>query len=189
MFRFTVASSSIRGLGVFVGGLIGVLLTAGCDTAKVAALPRTGTSRDSADQVLYGGRSVLAWSGLRRGEVTGDTVMSFDASTRFEFRGLRASFTTTLGRPLSILTAPAGTYRIPSGALEAHGSVSIASDTSHRRLDGVAIRYDPAKNQVLSDSAFTVTGGMRRLSGVGFTADPGLFSVKCAQRCTGSLTP
>jgi hypothetical protein len=189
MFRFTVVSSSIRGLGVLVGGLTAVLIVAGCDTAKVAALPHTGTSRDSAEQVMYGARSVLASSGLRRGEVTGDTVMSFAANTRFEFRGLRASFTTTLGRPLGILTAPAGTYRIPSGILEAHGSVAIASDTSRRRLDGVAIRYDPTKNQFSSDSAFTVTGGMRRLSGVGFTADPGLFSVKCAQQCTGSLAP
>jgi len=183
-----VAPPSIHGLAAFVGALA-VVAIAACDTTQVSPLPLTGTTRDSAEQVLYGARSVLAASGLRRGEVTGDTVMSFDASTRFEFRGLRASFTTTLGRPLGILTAPAGTYRIPSGVLEAHGSVSIASDTSRRRLDGVAVRYDPTKNQLSSDSAFTVTAGMRRLSGVGFTADPGLFSVKCGLRCSGSLAP
>lgn len=183
-----VAPPSIHGLAALIGALT-VVAVAACDTTQVSPLPVTGTTRDSADQVLYGARSVLASSGLRRGEVTGDTVMTFDASTRFEFRGLRASFTTTLGRPLGILTAPAGTYHIPSGVLEAHGSVSIASDTSRRRLDGVAVRYDPTKNELSSDSAFTVTGGMRRLSGVGFTADPGLFSVKCAGRCTGSLAP
>jgi hypothetical protein len=183
-----VAPPSIHGLAALVGALA-VVAIAGCDTTQVSPLPLTGTTRDSAEQVLYGARSVLASSGLRRGEVTGDTVMTFDASTRFEFRGLRASFTTTLGRPLGILTAPAGTYRIPSGVLEAHGSVSIASDTARRRLDGEAVRYDPTTNELSSDSAFTATAGMRRLSGVGFTADPGLFSVKCVQRCSGSLAP
>lgn len=166
-----------------------VVSSAACDTAKVSALPRTGTARDSADQVLYGGRSVLAWNGVRRGEISGDTVLTFSSSTRFEFHGLRAAFTTTLGRPLGILTAPTGTYRIPGGALEAHGTVAVASDTTKRRLDGTAVRYDPEKNQLSSDSAFVAMSGSRKLTGIGFTADPGLFSVKCAQKCSGSLGP
>ena len=31
--------------------------------------------------------------------------------------------------------------------------------------------------------------GTRKLSGIGFTTDPGLFTVKCLQRCTGALGP
>ena len=160
-----------------------------CNSPQRSAVPNTGTARDSADQVMYGARSVLTFEGLRRGEISGDTVLSFDAATRFEFHGFRAQFTTTLGRPLSSLTAPTGTFRIAGAPVVAHGKVVITSDTTRRRIEGVAVRYDIAANRLSSDSPFVATSGTRKLSGVGFTADPGLFSVKCLQRCTGSLGP
>ena len=159
-----------------------------CNSPQRSAVPNTGTARDSADQVMYGARSVLAFEGLRRGEISGDTVLSFDAATRFEFHGFRAQFTTTLGRPLGLMTARTGTYSLPDGVL-AHGAVAIASDTLRRRIDGAWVWYDPSTDQLSSDSSFVATSGTRRLAGVGFTADPGLFSVKCMKQCTGSLGP
>jgi len=165
-----------------------VVLASGCDTQQGSVNPRTGTRRDSSEQVLYGARSVVAANGIRRADVAGDTVLVFDAGTRFEFQGFRAQFWTTLGRPLALLTSKSATYRVP-GDVVARGPVAIVSDTVHRRIDGAWVRYDVEKNQFVSDSAFTATAGTRRLSGVGFTADPGLFSVKCAKKCTGSLAP
>jgi hypothetical protein len=164
-----------------------VLAAVECKRSQRSAAPSTGTARDSADQVMYGARSVLAFNGLRRGDVGGDTVMAFDAATRFEFRGVRAQFTSTLGRPLSMLTATTGTYRIGGGVLETYGRSAIVSDTAGRRIDGAAVRYDVAANRLASDSEFVATAGARTLKGVGFSADPGLFNVKCLQRCTGSL--
>lgn len=181
----TRAKSVVRG----TLGLAGGCLLAACDTSQVNANPRTATARDSAEQVLYGARSVLSSNGIRHGEVAGDTVLVFEAATRFELQGLRAQFTNTLGQPTGVMTAATGTYRVPSGDIDAHGKVTIRSDTLRRRLEGTAIRYDLGKNQLSSDSAFIVTSGGRLLSGVGFTADPGLFTVKCSQRCTGSLGP
>ena len=160
-----------------------------CNSPQRSAVPNTGTARDSADQVMYGARSVLAFKGLRRGEISGDTVLSFDAATRFEFHGFHAQFTTPLGRPLSSITAPTGTYRIVGAPVVAHGKVTVTSDTTRRRIEGVSVQYDIATNKLASDSPFVATSGNRRLSGVGFTADPGLFNVKCLQRCTGSLGP
>jgi hypothetical protein len=169
---------------------LGMAVLAACDARKASAKPQVTTARDSAEQVLYGARAVLATNGIRRGEVSGDTVMTFDAATRFEFQGFRAQFTTTLGRPLSLLTAPSGTYHVGADMLvEAHGGVSIVSDTLRRRIDVTTVRYDLSKNQLASDSAFVATAGTRRLSGVGFTADPGLFTVKCVKNCVGSLGP
>ena len=169
---------------------LAVVVLAACDARKVSANSRVTTGRDSAEQVLYGARSVLATNGVRRGEVSGDTVMAFDAATRFEFQGLRTQFTTTLGRPLSLLTAPSGTFRIGAAmTIEAYGRVAIVSDTLRRRIDVTTARYDLANNQLASDSPFVATAGARRLSGVGFTADPGLFTVKCLKNCVGSLGP
>jgi hypothetical protein len=173
---------------VFLPFVLGTLVTA-CETQKVAAKGRTGTPRDSADQVLYGARSVLASNGVRRGELSGDTVLVFAAGTRFVVQGFRAQFATSLGRPLSVMTARTGAYRVPVGRVIAHGPVAIVSDTLGRRLDGSWVRYDPEKDQLESDSSFTATAGSRRLTGVGFTADPGLFTVKCRAKCVGSLGP
>ena len=164
-----------------------VAVAAGCNTPQVSAKDRTQTPGDSVEQVMFGARSVLVSNGTRRGEVAGDTVSTYDAATRFEFQGVHALFTNPLGRPLATLTARAGTYRVGHALFDAHGQVTIVSDTSRRRLEGSTVRYDVVQNRLSSDSAFVATAGTRRLTGVGFTADPGLFSVKCLQSCIGSL--
>jgi len=170
-------------------GLAAVASATACDMPQVSANAPTVTASDSAEQVMYGARSVLASNGVRRGELSGDTVSTFDAATRFEFKGFRAMLVDTLGRPRATLSAPKGTYRIATAGFDTEGRVTIVADTSRRRLEGTAIRYDAMQNRLSSDSAFVATAGTRRLSGVGFTADPGLFSVKCLQKCTGSLGP
>ena len=184
-----VPSSRIHGLRVLAATLALCQITVACDTSQVSANPRTGTARDTAEQVMYGGRSVLASDGMRRGDLVGDTVLSFESATRYEVQGLRTHFLTTLGRPLSTLTAATGTYRLDGPTLAAHGKVTIVSDTTRRRLEGAEVLYDVAKDQLSSDSAFVASVGTRRLSGVGFTADPGLFTVRCRQKCTGALGP
>jgi len=173
--------------GVAVPAFIAVALAARCDPRRASANTRPPTPEDSVEQVMFGGRSVLVSGGTRRGEVSGDTVSTYDAATRFEFHGVHALFTNPLDRPLSTLTAKTGTYRLGHAVFDAHGPVTIVSDTSKRRLEGNTVRYDIMQNRLSSDSAFVATSGTRRLTGVGFTADPGLFSVKCLQSCIGSL--
>jgi LPS export ABC transporter protein LptC len=158
-----------------------------CNTQTTSATPRQQTAVDSAEQVMYNARMALTSNGMRRGEVAGDTILAFDAATRFDIRPLRVQFATALGRPLGAVAAPRGEYSVPRSTLQTHGAVTITSDTTGRRLTTTAVRYDPKTNQIASDSAFTATAGTRRLSGVGFTTDPGLFSIKCLQRCSGSL--
>lgn len=176
------------GLSVAVLFVLGNFVAA-CDDPATTAEVTTGTLRDSAEQVIYGVRAVVAHSGLRRGELTADTGLSLDAATRFELRGIRVQFTSTLGRPLGLLTTREGTFWLNTPLLETRGTATIASDTSGRRISGGWVRYDVSANRLLSDSPFVGTGQGRRLSGVGFTADPGLFTIKCAKQCSGSLTP
>ena len=174
-------------IGLAAIAFIAVAFTAGCNTPQVSANTRTQTPDDSVEQVLFGARTVLVSSGTRRGEVAGDTVSTFDAATRFEFHGVHAVFTSPLGRPLGTLTSGTGTYRVGHALFDAHGRVTIVSDTTPRRLEGNTVRYDVVQNRLSSDSAFVATAGTRRLTGIGFTADPALFSVKCLKSCIGSL--
>jgi len=160
---------------------------AACDGQRIAADAAARAAADSAEQVMYHASTVVTSNGIRRGTITGDTVSTYDALTRFRFRRMEIHFTTALGRPLGLLTAPAGEYSLGKGLVQTSGAVTISSDTSGRRLQTSAVRFDAATNQLAGDSAFTATSGSRKLSGVGFTSDPGLFSVKCLNQCSGSL--
>jgi LPS export ABC transporter protein LptC len=168
-------------------GILAILaLTLACDGQRISAdYPRSPT--DSAEQVMYNGRTIITSNGVRRGEVFGDTIGTYEAVTRFRFHPLQVRFSTALGRPLAVLNAPQGEYSIATGALVTTGSVTIVSDTAARRLVTQAARYDAARNLIEGDSAFTATAGPRTMSGVGFTADPGLFGIKCLKQCAGSL--
>ena len=146
-----------------------------------------GTPTDSAEQVMYNGRMIIVSKGTRRGDVAGDTIFAFEGATRFLIRPLRVQFSTPLGRPLAAITAVDGTYSLTGSALEARGPVTILSDTARRTLTTSSVRYDPVTNEIAGDSAFTAIAGTRKLSGVGFTTDPGLFNIRCRERCSGSL--
>jgi hypothetical protein len=137
---------------------------------------------------MFAARVTLAAAGLKRGVVSGDTVLTFDAATRFNFRPVRVQFETPLGRPLALLTASGGTVNMRM-LLDTPGAVVITSDTARRRIEARAVQYDPFNNELVSDSPFVAIAGIRRLNGVGFVADPGLFRVRCRQQCTGSLGP
>ena len=159
----------------------------GCDTPSTTVGSVQATARDSAEQVMYGVRSALTSAGLRRGELTADTMFALDAATRFELLGVRSQFTDTLGRPRGVLTAAEGVFWLSRSTLETRGNAVVVADSSGRRLEGKAIRYEALKNELASDSPFVATGRGRQLTGVGFTADPGLFSIRCTSQCSGSL--
>jgi LPS export ABC transporter protein LptC len=185
--RPTPAAAVARRVIAVATLLVAASTSLACNTQTTSATPRQQTAVDSAEQVMYNGRMAITSNGIRRGEVAGDTILAFDAATRFDIRPVRIQFTTALGRPLAAVAAPRGEYSVTRSTLETHGAVTITSDTTGRRLTATAVRYDPKTNQIASDSAFTATAGTRRLTGVGFTADPGLFTIKCVQRCSGSL--
>lgn len=169
--------------------ILALLATVACDGKPVQVPVRTPTLVDSADQVMFNGKTTITANGVRRGEISGDTVATFDQLTRFTFIKMQVQFVTPLGRPLARLNAPVGRYSLITGAITTRRGdpVLIESDTARRNLATKWVVYDAANNQLTSDSSFLATAGTRKMTGIGFTADPGLFSIKCKLRCVGSL--
>ena len=169
--------------------ILALLATVACDGKPVQTNLRPPTLVDSADQVLFNGKTTITANGVRRGEVSGDTIATFDQLTRFTIIRMQVQFATPLGRPLARLTAPVGRYSLITGAITTRRGdpALIQSDTARRNITTKWVVYDAAKNQLSSDSTFTATAGSRKMTGQGFTADPGLFSIKCKARCVGSL--
>lgn len=140
---------------------------------------------DSADQVAFGFRTLLTDGGLLRAEVFGDTAFFTNQNTRIALRGVTGDFFGATGAKEATATARRGLFDTRANTLEAWGNVVITS-VDGRVLRTPMIRYDQSRNQVYSDSAFTLTEpGEREMRGVGFRADPNLNAVEVRQMRSG----
>lgn len=152
----------------------GAALAAGaCNQPSSPPPPAEAAIPDSADQMIFGGRTALAEGGLRRGELRFDTAYVYDQGRRFELKGVNATFyESTTGAEQGTLISREGTYNAATGIMEARGSVVVT------RADGAVLttpqlRYTGGTNQISSDSAFTMKDpGRGNVEGIGFVTDP-----------------
>ena len=150
----------------------------------------TNVAADSADQTIFGVRTLLTDEGLMRAELLADTAYAYEDGTRFELRHVKTTFFTKLGARDAVLTSREGTYRSRSTNMEARGTVVVVSEQG-RRLETPILRYDQGRNEISSDSAFVLTEPNRRLEGVGFVSDPNMTNVRILQSkaaTTGAVT-
>ena len=164
-------------------------LAAGCE-GRGATPPVTHAAVDSADQTIFGVRTILTDNGLMRAELLADTAFAYEDGTRFELKKVRTIFFNKLGARDAVLTSREGTYRSRVNNMEARGNVVVVSE-QQRRLETPLLRYDQTRNEISSDSAFVLTEPNRRVEGVGFVSDPDMSNVKILQSkaaTTGAVT-
>lgn len=184
--RYPLPARTSAGVGRTVILVVGavVSLTA-CDKRKQPPVVPNTPLADSADQVMFGARSLLTDRGLMRAELHGDTAYFFDDNTRIELRVVKVDFYTTTGQKNADLKSREGTYSTRQGAMEARGNVVIVS-VDGRRLTSQHVRFDQNRNQISSDSAFVLTEPGRVLRGVGFISDPDMTNVRVLRGASGS---
>lgn len=145
--------------------------TQGPPVASVSLLP------DSAEQMLIGVTFLLTDAGVRRANVRADTLFMYDDNTREELRQIRAVFFTPEGEQDAVLTALTGMHNSRLGTMEARGNVVVVSKEGET-LNSPHLRYDPNRNEISSDSAFTLTEGERITKGVGFVSNPDMTNMR-----------
>jgi LPS export ABC transporter protein LptC len=149
-----------------------------CGGEGTAPPPSTGSPMlDTADQIVFGIRTLLTDRGVLSTELESDTGFFFDENTRIELRGVKLTFYTRTGQRNSVLTSREGTYNTRQSRMEARGNVVVVSEDG-RRLTSEQLRYDQVRNEISSDSAFVLTEPGRRLEGIGFTSDPNMNNVR-----------
>lgn len=165
--------------------LVAAVLAAACqDTAQPPTIAGNPLA-DSADQIMFGARSLITDEGLLRAELLADTAFFFDENTRIEMLDVNLTFYTTEGVKSAVLTSREGTYNTRANRMEARGNVVINSEDG-RTLRTEQLRYDQVRNEISSDSAFVATErGGRRVQGVGFVSDPNMDNVRCLASCSG----
>jgi LPS export ABC transporter protein LptC len=178
--RSRAVTRAAPGVVLLVAALLGVACR---ETGKQPGL--TTPAADSADQIMYGAKSVLTDRGLMRAELIADTAYFYDENTRIEMRQVHLTFFTQTGVKNAVLTSREGTYNTRLGNMEARGDVVVVSEDG-RRLTTPQLRYAQARNEISSDSTFTLKEPGRTLEGIGFTSDPNLNTVRCLRACRGA---
>jgi LPS export ABC transporter protein LptC len=157
---------------------MGLLVASACKKqGSIPPVKHGRTMADSAEQVMLGVRMLLTDHGVQRGEMFADTAYVFEDNTRFELRKVSATFNTTVGAKDGVMSADRGHYSTRQQVLEGFGNVVIVTNEG-KRLTSPHIRYEQALNEVSSDTNFILVEPGRKLSGVGFKADPQLTRVQ-----------
>jgi LPS export ABC transporter protein LptC len=166
-----------------------MVAVAACTDTSTPTTTRAATAADSADQIMFGVRFFVTDAGVRRAEVHADTAYMYEDNTRTEMRQVNATFFTQTGTQDGVLTSQQGTYNTRLGNMEARGNVVVTA-TDGRKLESPHLKYDPARNEITSDSSFVVTEKSgRKSSGIGFISDPDLRSIRVLRAAKISGTP
>ena len=167
--------------------LLGAALFAAgaCSDTKAPPVVTKDPAVDSADQVMFGVRQFLTKSGVRQAQLLSDTALVFDEGTRIMLRKVRLTFFNgETGTQSAVLVANRGRYDTRNQVMEGNGNV-VVTTTDGRRLETQQLKFDQARNEISSDSAYVATEGGRRQSGIGFRSDPNMNNVQCLRACGG----
>lgn len=132
---------------------------------------------DSAEQILFNIELTLTDEGVRRAVIQSDTLLTYEDNTREELRKVTARFYSVAGEQEAILTSLQGAHNSRLGSMEARGNVIVISKEG-KQLNSPHLKYDPNRNEISSDSAFTLTEGERVTKGVGFVSNPDMTNMR-----------
>jgi LPS export ABC transporter protein LptC len=166
-------------------GFVASLLLA-CTSKKQPPVANHSPLADSADQVMYNSRFVLADLGINRAQMHSDTAYFFDDNTRMEFENPVVTFFTAAGAKDAVLTSRHGTYNNRTSNMIARKNVVVVSEDG-RRLTTEELIYNQQKNEISSDSAFLLTEPNRHVSGIGFRSDPNMKNILILKGASGLM--
>jgi LPS export ABC transporter protein LptC len=133
---------------------------------------------DSAEQMAIGVDFNLTEDGVRKAAVRADTSLFYDDNTRQELRKITARFFTPQGEQQAVLTSSEGSHSTRLGTMEARGNVVVVANDG-KKLESPHLKYDPNRNEIASDSAFTLTEQDGRVTkGVGFVSNPDMTNMR-----------
>jgi LPS export ABC transporter protein LptC len=167
-----------------LAALAAVLVFPGCGKGTKPPVTATATLSDSADQMIFDGRFFVTKSGVNRGEMRADTIFVFNDRSMFVLRKVNGNFSTETGAPNGTLKGDRGTYDRRTRILDGYGNVIVTS-TKGERLTSNHLRYTEMKDEISSDSAFTIVQGTDIQRGIGFVSDPNLTVFRCLRACSG----
>ena len=154
-----------------------VSVAAACGDTQGPPVIHRNLIPDSAEQILFNIELTLTDEGVRRAVIQSDTLLTYEDNTREELRKVTARFYSEAGEQEAILTSLQGAHNSRLGSMEARGNVVVVSKEG-KQLNSPHLKYDPNRNEISSDSAFTLTEGERVTKGVGFVSNPDMTNMR-----------
>ena len=170
---------------VLFAALAVVIIAASCRKSTNPPVVGEVSLADSADQIIFDGRFFVTKNGINRGEMRADTIFVFNDQSVFVLRAVNGAFTTETGAPNGTIRGDRGHYDRRNRILDGYGNVVVTS-TKGERLNSNHLRYSEMKDEISSDSAFTIVRGSDVQRGVRFISDPNLKDFRCLSACKGS---
>jgi LPS export ABC transporter protein LptC len=165
----------------FVRVALGVALTTAvvaCGDSQGPPVTQQSLLPDSAEQMGFGVNFNLTDDGVRKAAVRADTLLMYEQGTREELRIVTARFFTPEGEQQAVLTSNEASHSNRLGTMEARGNVLVVANDG-KRLESPHLKYDPNRNEIASDSAFTLTEQDGRVTkGVGFVSNPDMTNMR-----------
>ncbi len=174
----------MKALLVITLSLAGTLAIA-CQDAKAPPVVAGPSAADSADQVIFGMRTLLTNRGVKRGELFADTAYVYDDQNRYDLRNARAEFMQENGAPSGTMRANRGKYNLRTQELEGWGNV-VVTMVDGRTLKTPHVVYRQLTNEISSDTTYELAQGDRVQHGGAFKADPNFTHLTCLKRCGAS---
>ena len=178
IMRMRVASSNVvraRAIAL-TAGMFAMLTAAKCpfrDDGSSANANRPIAARgDSAEQVVYGARVLLAQQNVSKGLLTATTARLYAGGSRLEMDGVVFTFYDTAGVKSGLLSGQSGTYLVKSGQLDVRGKASVVREDG-RKLESEHIVFDHARSTISANGAFVYSDrpGAPRITGNLFESD------------------
>lgn len=167
--------------------LVATVVAAACDKGPKGP-PLGATTRsiaDSADQVVFGQRTMITDRGVLRAEILADTSFVFDENSRVDMRVVHGTFFSSVGVKDALLTSARAKYNVRDEGFEATGNVVVTS-LDGRRLVTEHLVFDQRANKLSSEVAFVMTEpGGREMRGIGFDSDPDMNNVRVHKSSSG----
>jgi len=165
---------------------LGIGLASACADTKTPPVVAGPAIADSADQVLFGVRTLLSTKGVQRGELTADTAYVLDDQTRLDMRKAHVTFTTETGLPQGSMEGKRGVYNQRTQTLEGWGDV-VVKLVDGRTLKSPHVIYNQITHIITSDTSYTISNSQGTQYGIGITSDQAFTHWKCSRACGGNF--
>lgn len=140
------------------------------------------------DQIIEGFSLVETENGKKQWILTSERASNFEQQKTVNMEGVRIDFFHQNEELNSTLTSDRGVVNTVSNDMVAQGHVVVASKDGSR-LETNQLRWDNARQKIVSDDSVRVTRGQTVMTGIGLESDPSLDHVVIREKFKAHAVP
>jgi len=165
-----------------------LLLISGCGQK---AQPPSGTTVPQGiipDQIIEGFSLVETENGKKQWTLTSQKASNYEKQKTVNMEGVKIDFFRANEELYSTLTSDRGMVNTTTNDLVAQGRVLVVSKDG-ARLETNQLRWDNARQKIVSDDSVRITRGKTVMTGIGLESDPSLEHVVIKEKFKAHSVP